>query len=223
MKRYFPILTFLVCLTGSTSWAAGAYVTDSFEVTVRTGPSTENKILSMPSSAQAVQVLETQGDWSRVRLSIRDGGTVEGWIMSRYLITRVPWELQAKSAKEENAALKEKLSLVTQERNELKNREKEFSGKLESATAGLGKLQGEYDSFKKGAAEYVTLKKDFEAAKSALESNRSTLKALSEENQILKTSQQNQWIMTGAAILLVGLLIGLILGKREKRRRSLYS
>jgi len=222
MKRYLTILTFLLCVMGSSAWGAVAYVTDSFEVTVRTGPSNENKITAMPSSGQSMEVIEKQGDWSLVRLTIRDGGTIEGWIMNRYLITRVPWELQAKTAKEEIAALKEKLLRTEQERNEFKNREKELSGKMEAATAGLGKLQGEYDTFKKGAAEFVTLKKDLETAKSTLESDRSTIQTLSEENQVLKSSQEHMLIMAGAAILLCGLIIGLVMGRMQKKRRSLY-
>jgi SH3 domain protein len=221
--RCFLILFFFLCLTGPASWAAGTYVSDSFEVIVRTGPSTENKILSMPASGQAVEVLETKGDWSRVRLSVREGGSVEGWMLNRYLITRLPWELQARTAKEENAALKEKLSRIGQERNDLQHREKDLSGKLEAATVGLQKLHAEYDSFKKGAADFVKLKKDLDTARSELESTRSTLEAISEENRVLKASERNRWIMTGAGVLLCGLVIGLVMGRKEKRRRSLYS
>jgi SH3 domain protein len=222
MKRYLPILMFLLCLTGSSAWAGVAYVTDSFEVTVRTGPSTENKITAMPSSGQSMQVVETQGDWSRVRLSIRDGGNIEGWILSRYLITRVPWELQAKAAKEEIASLKEKLSRVEQERNELKGRDKDLSGKVEAASAALAKLQGEYETFKKGAAEYIALKREYETARSTLESNGAAIKTLSEENRVLKSSQQHMLILAGAAILLFGLIIGLVMGRKQRKRKSLY-
>ena len=56
------------CLTGQWSWAEKAYVTDSLKVTFRTGPSTENKIVSMLSSGQPVEVLESQEKWTHVRL-----------------------------------------------------------------------------------------------------------------------------------------------------------
>jgi len=220
--RCLLLLFFSLSLAGTSSWAAGAYITDSFEVTIRTGPSTQNKIVSMPASGQAVKVIETQGDWSLVRLSTRDGESVEGWILNRYLITRMPWELQAAAAKEQNSALKEKLGRAEQERNELKSRETDLSGRLQTTTAALEKLRGEYEALHKGAAEYITLKRDFEDARTALEENRSRLDALSRENKELKSSQQDKWILTGAAILLCGLIIGLVMGRSQKRRRSLY-
>jgi len=43
-------------------------VTDSFKVTLRTGPSSENKIIAMPSSGQPVKVLDSRGNWSHLRL-----------------------------------------------------------------------------------------------------------------------------------------------------------
>jgi len=49
-------------------WAAKAYVTDSFEITLRTGPSNENKIIAMLFSGRPLDVLSTQGEWSRVRV-----------------------------------------------------------------------------------------------------------------------------------------------------------
>ncbi|RJR39491.1 MAG: TIGR04211 family SH3 domain-containing protein [Desulfobacteraceae bacterium] len=220
--RFLTMVTLFLLLAGTSSWAAGAYITDSFEVTVRTGPSNQNKIVSMPSSGQAVKVIETQGDWSLVRLATKDGENQEGWILNRYLITRMPWELQAAAAKEQNGVLKERLARAEQERNEFKSRETDLSGKLQSATAALEKLQGEFDALQKGAAGYTTLKKDYDEAVSALEKNRNTLEALSRENRELKSSQQDKWILTGAAILLCGLFIGLVVGRMQRRRRSLY-
>jgi SH3 domain protein len=223
IRRYLIILSLHFSLTTTLSWAAGAYITDSFEVMLRTGPSNQNKIIAMPSSGQAVTVIEKQGDWSRVRLLTGDGGEVEGWVLSRYIIARMPWELQTNAAEKENATLEEKLAQVEEERNELKSRETELSSKLQAVTSRLEKVQGEYDSLSKGAAEYLTLKKDFDAAKSVLESNRRTLEVLSVENRELKSSHTHRWLLTGAAILLCGLIIGLVMGRRQKSRRSLYS
>ena len=225
MKKlgYFFVFLFFLGVTGTDSWAAGAYVTDSFEVTLRSGPSPQNRATSKVSSGQSLKVLETQGDWSRVRLSSRDSEDAEGWILSRYVITRVPWEPQAKTALEQNTALKEKLARAEQDRKDLKERETDLSGKLQSATAALEKLKREYDSLNKGAAEYITLKKDFDAASSALKTNRSTLEALSIENLELKSAQREKWVLTGAGILLFGLILGLIMGRVKRKKASLYS
>lgn len=221
------ILAFWLCIfvTGSAGWAFGAYVTDTLEVTVRIGPSTQNKVLTTPSSGQPLRVLETQGEWSRVRLLQRErsGEEMEGWMLSRYIITRPPWELQARQVTEQNASLKEKLTKVEQESKGLKEREAELAGKLAGATSALEKLQAQYDALSQGAAEYLTLKKDFESARSVLETNRRTLEALSQENRELKSTQRERWVMTGAGILLLGLLLGLIMARVRRKKSSLYS
>jgi SH3 domain protein len=59
------------------------YVTDVLKVTLRTGPSTENKIIKIIESGQRLEVLKPGEQWSLVRLF--DGK--EGWILNRYLIS----------------------------------------------------------------------------------------------------------------------------------------
>jgi len=101
MKRFRLIIPIALglCLVGQMGWAAKAYVTDYFRIRLRRGPSIENKILEFLPSGLAVEVLESQ----------------EGWALSRYLITRQPWEVQARSLKRENAQLKRKLARIEKE------------------------------------------------------------------------------------------------------------
>jgi SH3 domain protein len=96
-------------------WATKAYVTDSLRISLRRAPSIENKILKLLPSGLAVEVLESQEGWSRVQLLEPGRGSMEGWVLSRYLITRQPWEIQARSLKRENAQLKTKLARIERE------------------------------------------------------------------------------------------------------------
>lgn len=70
MKRILCLfgLMVLFILCATSSWAEKAYVTDRFKVTFRSGPSLENKVIRMLPSGQELQVLDTQGDWSHVRV-----------------------------------------------------------------------------------------------------------------------------------------------------------
>ena len=56
----FIVYTALGLLLAQTSWAGKAYVTDSFRISLRRGPTIENKILRFVSSGLPVEVLESQ-------------------------------------------------------------------------------------------------------------------------------------------------------------------
>ena len=60
------LITFGVCLMGQTSWAKKAYVTDSFRISLRRGPSIENKILEFLPSGMPVEILESKEGWNLV-------------------------------------------------------------------------------------------------------------------------------------------------------------
>lgn len=164
-----------------TSWAEKAYVTDWFRISLRRGPGIENKILKFLPSGLPVDVLESQDGWNRVRLLEGEQPALEGWIMSRYLVTRLPWEHQARSLREENARLKEKIARINEEWAEKVRRE-------------LGSTR--------------QLKENYEATLK-------TVQTLTKENESLRSSRMKKWFVTGALVLLCGVMIGLVVRKRK--------
>ena len=50
-----------------------AYVTDFQKITLRTGPSLENKIIAFLVSGQSLEVIETQDKWSLVKIVEESG------------------------------------------------------------------------------------------------------------------------------------------------------
>jgi SH3 domain protein len=211
-----------ICLIPEGVWATGAYVTDSFTITLRSGPSIENKIIAMLSSGQLVEVLDSQGDWSQVSLLKNGQSSKEGWVLSRYLMTRQPWERQATSLTKENTQLKEKLTALEKEFREAVRREKELEIKLKETAKFLNKLKKEHESLKRGAAGYLKLKATNRATQSKLESTQKELEGLTEKYESLRSSQRHKWFATGAGVLLFGLIVGLVLGRQQKKRRSSY-
>ena len=187
VRRHATILFAVICLLVpySTSWAAKAYVTDSFRISLRRGPSIENKILRFIPSGLPVEINETQDGWSRIRLLEAEDGILEGWVLSRYLVKRLPWEVQASRFKAENGQLKDRLAQIDQKWASTIEDERNYTKEL---------------------------KKKYEVAQREVQ-------RLSEENEILKSSQRNKWFTTGGLVLLSGLLVGLLVGKPPKRRR----
>ena len=221
MKTRWMMLLVILGFLGITQqgWAAKAYVTDSFEITLRTGPSNENKIIAMLFSGRPLDVLSTQGEWSRVRVLDSDK---EGWVMSRYLVTRLPWEVQAKKLQEDLASSNAKLARIQKEFAEESQQCQGLAGELKRKTQELETLSKEYSELKKGSEGYLRLKTIHEAAERDLKAARGELSKVTAENEALRASEQNKWFLSGALVLLCGLLVGGIAGRQQKKRRSLY-
>jgi len=200
-------------------WATKAYVTDSFEITLRTGPSNENKVIAMLFSGRPLDVLSTRGEWSQVRVLDSDK---EGWVMSRYLVTRLPWEAQAKKLQEDSVSLNAKLNRVQKEFAEESQQRQGLATELKRKTQELEALSKQYSELKKGSEGYLRLKTIHEATQRDLKAAQSELSKVTAENETLRSSEQNKWFLSGAAVLLCGLLIGGIAGRQQKKRRSLY-
>lgn len=223
MTKSIIILCLLFFLNAAgPALAEKAYVTDTFRITFRTGPSLENKIVAMLASGQAVEVLESQGDWSRVRLLGRGDDTEEGWVLSRYLTPRMPWELKASTLSKENEQLKKRLQALEIELERAIQRERESSGQLMASASALKDLKKEYETLKKGAAGYLELKASHKEIQARLEKIQRDFEVLNKEYERLKSSQRTQWFIAGASVLLCGLVVGLILGRKQKKRRSPY-
>ena len=220
--RFILGLVFVVCMVIQSSWATTAYISDSFEITLRTGPSIENKIIAMPSSGQPLEVLDAQGDWTHVRMHKADGDTVEGWVLTRYLSTRLPWKVQAEALSAENASLREKLAYAEKGLKEATAGEQDLAAELKERTEALENLRAEYDSLRRRAADYLKLEAAYEANRSKLETGEADVQRLTEEIKQLRSSKRNRWFLTGALVLLSGLIIGLVIGRQQRRRRSSY-
>ena len=122
----------------------------------------------------------------------------------------------------ENERIKDQLASIQSEQGEATQRGQQLAGELKKTSQALKDLQSKYESLKQGASEYLNLKEEYDVTRTKLETIQKTAKTLTSENERLKSSQRNKWFATGAAVLLIGLFIGLILGKREKKRKSLY-
>ena len=83
MNRILPIglLGILISLTAG---AEESWVSDQFEVMLRTGPSTSNAIERVLRSGTALEVLETDSEAGYAR--VRTTAGTEGWVLSRYLM-----------------------------------------------------------------------------------------------------------------------------------------
>jgi len=84
MKPVKILLVGGVLIASQTSLAATKYVTDEFEIMLRTGQSTKHEIRRQIKSGTPLQVLQESEGYTQVRMP----NGIEGWVLSRYLMNQ---------------------------------------------------------------------------------------------------------------------------------------
>ena len=212
----------LVCglLAVPPAFAAPAWVTDQFEITLRSGPSTSNSIQLMIESGLRLEVLERDADtgYSRVRTP---GGT-EGWVLSRYLMGEP-------SAREQLEKLTSQLTNANTRGSSLDAKLDAVRGEYDTAGKKIARLEREKAAVEKELAEIKRTAANVLAINSQNESLMDQLAAaqirgdtLEQENRRLTSQTTRYWFMAGALVLLIGILLGIWLPRVRWQRRSRY-
>ena len=192
------------------------YVTDVLKVTLRTGPSIENKIIKLIESGQRVEVLKPGEQWSLVRLS--DGK--EGWILNRYLISSETSNIRLERLESEHSDLKTKFKTIVEENSKLKTDNKTLGSALLDSEKALKQVRSDYESLKASSAEFLTLKSNFERASRQLSEQSKKADKLEKQVTKLEFSNYIKWFLAGSGVLIVGFIIGFST-KRQRRQSSL--
>jgi SH3 domain protein len=200
---------------GETVW-----VSDQFEVMLRTGPSTGNAIEQMLRSGAQLEVLE-QDDESGYSRVMTSGGT-EGWVLSRYLMPEpaardqlATLTQQLTDATAEGSSMGSQLTSIRNEYDTAKNRIAELEN--DNAT-----LQSEIDQIRRTAANVLAIDKQNMNLQQQLTDAEIKVSILEEENDKLASRTTRNWFITGALVLFCGILLGLLLPRLSWSRRSRY-
>ncbi len=193
------VFMWLVALTGL-SIADTMYVAGITEITMRTGPSVDNKIVAMLKTGTRLEIVEYQTDWSRVRTM--DGKA--GWVLTRFMTRNVPEALRVQELTEKNQALEARLM-------ELEVENKALAAKSES----LVDMEEKYNRLQKESADFLKLETRY---KDLLKQHEVQQKEM-EDLEASLNNEPKLWFLIGPGVFIVGLFFGL--STRKKRRSSL--
>lgn len=212
---FLLILGYPVFGFAETSW-----VSDQFEITMRSGPSTENAIILMLTSGTALEVLES--DAGNGYAKVRTASGREGWVLSRYLMSQQP--------------ARERIVGLTEELNRARARADSLSGQFEAVKQQQGAdsaqirglqqdnaaLASELEELKRISADVLAINTDNQGLRQRLSDAEIKMNMLEEENHVLRSRQNRDWFIAGAAVLVAGMIVGLIIPRIRLRRRSRY-
>jgi len=213
-RVFIPALLFI--LMASTSWAVTLYVKPSAEIPLRRGQGSRYKIIAILAEGTPVTLIAKSNNWARVRLQ----NGKEGWLLNRYLSREKPYKDQIEALQATNTSLQESLAATRQKLQDLTDLHQKTAQELSATIAMRDAAMADYTKLQQDTRDVVATKQALQRTKKQLAQLKQRLAALELENTGLKKSSALIWFLAGSGVLLLGLIIGLITGKRNKRRRS---
>ncbi|MBT8373199.1 MAG: TIGR04211 family SH3 domain-containing protein [Deltaproteobacteria bacterium] len=214
-KRIMIIAIFVICLPAM-SYAEKMYVTDVLNLTLRSGPSTENKILVMVKSGRQVDILERGEEWSLVKLA----NEKEGYVLNRYLQPNPTGRIRLEQLQITYDTIKQQEATLLEENTRFKNENEKLTAAIQSNEKMLKKLNGDYKKLKADSAEFLNLKSKHKQISGKLDAQTQRADALDAELSRIENNQYFKWFLAGSGVLLVGFVVGFA-SKRGRRRSSL--
>jgi len=202
------------------AYAEPAWVSDQFEIMLRSGPSTSNAIELMVDSGTRLEVLERDAEsgYSRVRTA---GGT-EGWVLTRYLMTEpsAREQLQTLTGQLTNAnsrgtSLDSQLTAIRSEYDSSNNQIRQLEREKAAVEQELGEI-------KRTAANVLAINDQNKSLMDQLAAAQIRADTLEQENRELTSQTTRYWFMTGALVLVIGIILGIWLPRVRWQRRSRY-
>lgn len=194
------------------------YITDQFEITLRTGASTQHTIIKMLPSGAAVELLQLDPDSGYSRVRTADG--VEGWVITRYLMDAPSARAQLANARDQVASAKDQTAALTQQLNELSKAKGELESSKSQLQTELQTLNQELARVRRTSSKALEIDEERQQLKKYVRTLERDLQTLRTENEELKDRSARDWFVVGAGVLLLGILTGAILARMRGRRRG---
>lgn len=198
--------------------AAKKYITDEFEVTMRSGTSTSNSIVKILKSGETVEVLE-EDLASQYSLVEADDGK-KGYVLSRFLDNIPSARERLARLQEKNEQQKQTVATLTDEIKQLKSELDKEQTDNQSLKNTLLASENELDRVKTAAEDTLRILEDNKRINAIVEILREEKQALSDENDSLKDSTKMDWFIRGAAVSIIAFLLGIIVTRIKWRRQD---
>jgi len=198
--------------------AESRYVSDTLEITMRSGKGTSYGISRMLRSGTEVVVLETDKKSGYTHVRTKSGK--DGWVLSRFLMKTPAARARLTTAEKklaelelENRKLAASMSSLTKEKSSLKKNLGNIEGESRKVSQELAEI-------KRTASSALAIDSENKDLKSRVVSLERKLQTVQQENEGLKDRTARDWFMVGAAVVLLGIIVGLIIPRIRWRKKS---
>jgi SH3 domain protein len=194
------------------------YVTDVFEVTMRSGTSTSNAIVRLLASGQALTVLESDLASQYSLVETEDGK--QGYVLTRFLIDGPAARevLQGLRVKfdQQQLRLDEQQTEVTQLKQSLQQEQTDS----QTLKTTLRASEQELSEVRGAAQNTLNILEQNKRLQTVVDQLREEKTLLSDTNAELSDSTQIDWFVRGAAVSLIAFIIGILVTKIRWRKQD---
>lgn len=210
------LLALLLVLGPVSAFAATMYITDELTVPLRRGPSNGHKIINaaLPSGL-ALEVLGA--DNAAGFTQVRTPNGIEGWLPTQYLISQPVAKDRLAAATKRVEALEAQLKSTRENYQDVRGARSEIEGKASDLSKENQKLQTELAEIRRVSATAITQFEENKQLKASNASLTTQVTQLTDEVQDLKRNVMLRWLLSGGALVLIGLALGAWIKSRPKR------
>lgn len=192
------------------------YVAEVQEITMRTGPSLENKVVQILKSGSPLDKVREEGDWVQVRTETGR----EGWVLKRYITREVPARIQFENFKAKNAELIDKADRVESIVGKYERENKALQESLANLQTQLTAVKNDYDALARANSDVTDMTRKFQEMKAALETARQDMEKIKRENETLRDLSDVKWFLAGAGVFFGGWLFGYFIGRSARKKSN---
>lgn len=220
MRLHRIVLLITLCCLPLLAQAETAWVSDQFEITLRSGPSTDNAILLMIDSGTSLEVLEreTGSGYTKVRTT----GGREGWVLTRYLMKEMPARQRLAQLSSQLTSAKATSTSLGGQFDAIKNEQSQALRQISQLEKANTELESELAEIKRTAANVIAIDKDNGSLRKRLADADMKVSILEQENEEFRSRKTRDWFVAGALVLFAGMLMGILIPKIRWQRRSGY-
>ena len=215
MKRHILMGIFFL-LISTTGYAETRYISGIIQITLRTGPGIDHRVIAMVKSGQEVEIIDTGEEWTQIKLL--DGKA--GWVLTRFLTEKQPRSIILEQAEQNNKNLTLEVTKLLEENAKLKEGKKQIQSELSHSKKMLNEVSRSYEILKKESSEFLEIKTKYKRSASDLDEQIKKANRIEGELKRLQLHKNIKWFLSGAGVLLFGFLVGLS-AKRQRRKSSL--
>ena len=216
VKKIYSALVLLITL--GTAQADVVYIADDSSLALRNAANSYAPVVKVLPTGTSVTVVSDSVRNGFLKVRLIDG--TEGFIKAKYT-KKEPPEQDAKDIASKNTVLLQNEIATLKEQLAKANEALTPGSSLEKSLANeRDHLSRELNELKTTAAHAVQLKEEHDVLQERVVNGERDLEQLKLENQSLKDTTKQDWLLYGGALVIIGVFLGFILPKISWRRRS---